>query len=245
MRHARSQSRCSGFTLIELLVVIAIIAILAALLFPIYMAAKAAGRQAVCLSNLGQLGRAVRLYADGNDGRVPPVRNDCGESIPGSFNNWSGSTGVGNECRPEKGLLYPYVRNRGVYVCPSDKGKIAPHMAPQYRADYPISYTMNFMMSWRRLDTLTRRPWSTSDYGYSPGTGVNKRLCRVMLLIHEDRSAIDDGDFNFFPHSYDAPDDSHNDGTNVLYCDLHARWSPKAAIDRAIARQEWNPDKPF
>lgn len=61
----------SGFTLIELLVVIAIIAILAAILFPVFMSAREAARQAACANNLSQLGKAATMYADDYSGKLP------------------------------------------------------------------------------------------------------------------------------------------------------------------------------
>ncbi|MBC7328568.1 prepilin-type N-terminal cleavage/methylation domain-containing protein [bacterium] len=52
-----------GFTLIELLVVIAIVAILAAIIFPVFSRARENARKAVCMSNLRQLGLALRMYS--------------------------------------------------------------------------------------------------------------------------------------------------------------------------------------
>ncbi|MBM3460152.1 MAG: prepilin-type N-terminal cleavage/methylation domain-containing protein, partial [Armatimonadetes bacterium] len=56
-----------AFTLIELLVVIAVIAILAAILFPVFGAAREKARQAVCASNLRQVGMAFQLYVGDYD----------------------------------------------------------------------------------------------------------------------------------------------------------------------------------
>ena len=64
--HAR-RKRQKGFTLIELLVVIAIISVLVAILLPALARARSAASQAVCQSQLSQLGLGFHLYADEHD----------------------------------------------------------------------------------------------------------------------------------------------------------------------------------
>jgi prepilin-type N-terminal cleavage/methylation domain-containing protein len=59
--------RRRAFTLIELLVVIAIIAVLAAILFPVFAAARSAARRTTCISNLRQVGLALQMYRQDYD----------------------------------------------------------------------------------------------------------------------------------------------------------------------------------
>ena len=60
-----------GFTLIELLVVVAIIIILAAILFPVFVAARDKARSVTCMNDMGQLGKAFLIYISDADDRYP------------------------------------------------------------------------------------------------------------------------------------------------------------------------------
>jgi prepilin-type N-terminal cleavage/methylation domain-containing protein/prepilin-type processing-associated H-X9-DG protein len=77
-----------GFTLIELLVVIAIIAILAAMLLPALSSAKQKAQRISCVSNLRQIGIAIALYVDDNQGFYPD-RRDLKASLPGGYRPWT------------------------------------------------------------------------------------------------------------------------------------------------------------
>jgi prepilin-type N-terminal cleavage/methylation domain-containing protein/prepilin-type processing-associated H-X9-DG protein len=71
MTNTARPSNLRGFTLIELLVVIAVVAILAALLLPGLASAKERSKGTACLSNLRQIGIAIRAYAEDSSGNIP------------------------------------------------------------------------------------------------------------------------------------------------------------------------------
>lgn len=229
-----------GFTLVELLVVIAIIAVLAAIIFPILSAARERARTTMCLSNLMQLGRALRTYADDWDGRLPTVRCTDGEE---RFRNWIGATGVGKETFIRKGSLWKYVRNADIYQCPTDKGVPGGDRIQdaEVRKRIAFSYSMNYALSWRNIDNMQRSPNPHGKWGPDDGNGSNQRISKIMLMLHESRKSINDGSFNW---TNDIVSDAHYDGTNLLYCDLHAKWQKTVAVEQAIAAQQFNPDRP-
>ncbi len=112
-----------GFTLVELLVVIVIMGILASIAFPVVVKVKQRAHIAECISNMQQVGGALRMYVDDFGGRFPAA---AAMGIP-----WQSEQPTIQE------LLTPYVRSglapqkmgkgfiypkKTVFCCPSDLG---------------------------------------------------------------------------------------------------------------------------
>jgi prepilin-type N-terminal cleavage/methylation domain-containing protein/prepilin-type processing-associated H-X9-DG protein len=120
--------RRRGFTLIELLVVIAIIAILAAILFPVFAQARDKARQSTCLSNARQMGVALMMYVQDYDDTYPWAAGLPPATTPA----WGG-------------LISPYVKNLGVFQCPSNEDVWANWMGnrERFKEAGPRNYTAN------------------------------------------------------------------------------------------------------
>lgn len=135
--------RKRGFTLIELLVVIAIIAILAAILFPVFAKAREAARATSCRSNLKQIATSYLMYSQDYDEMLPAARINAaasGATCDEVFNSSHWSGWVGN-------VLQPYVKNGGVWKCPSDVGRDNEGTSTDCRADpryFRIGYGYNY-----------------------------------------------------------------------------------------------------
>jgi prepilin-type N-terminal cleavage/methylation domain-containing protein/prepilin-type processing-associated H-X9-DG protein len=90
--------RRKGFTLVELLVVIGIIAVLIGVLLPALNKARSQASSLWCLSNLKQMGIAIRMYAGVNKDRLPLAY-------------WNGYTSPNNEGATDWAfLILPYMK---------------------------------------------------------------------------------------------------------------------------------------
>jgi prepilin-type N-terminal cleavage/methylation domain-containing protein/prepilin-type processing-associated H-X9-DG protein len=201
--------RRTGFTLIELLVVIAIIAILAAILFPVFAKAREKARAASCLSNIKQLALGWLMYAqDYDEVQVLGYRqannewDDVLQANRTTYIAWYGT-------------ITPYVKNRQLFTCPSNRGT--------------CDYCYNPYITWRgyvttaavgvSLAQIARASECIMLYDSYAGT----RPCGYPWVVNARTAPNCEGK----PAAYwlgVAYNVRHNDGNNISFCDGHAKW---------------------
>jgi len=173
----------SAFTLIELLVVIAIIAILAAILFPVFAQARDKARAASCLSNTKQMGLGITMYAQDYDETYPQAywyANDLNGA--NGYNQWSG-------------LIQPYVKNVGIFVCPSDPNKGLRPTNPGLDNQAPrISYVANAAVLPRKRRSIDpANVASVAAVDFPADTIVVAEMTNYLSCINDVSNAGTDG----------------------------------------------------
>jgi len=196
--------------LIELLVVIAIIAILAAILFPVFARARAKAEETDCLSNVKQIMLSVKMYADDHDGLVPA--------------RWFDVTGVG-DYTTFMDQIYPYVRNDQIFICRS-VGE------PVFDARSPLGLSTNYAPNEHHF-TMYGYPGVDADWGFVanpvqnryykfaevPNPAQTMYLGEPLYPGYETKCPFCEG----LVTAYNGIGDQHNEGSNVGFCDGHAK----------------------
>lgn len=242
MPHKRS----NGFTLIELLVVIAIIAILAAILFPVFAKARERARQTACLSNMRQLGMSMFMYMEDSRDVPPPL-----------FSGWmTNSFGQSGATTWQQSLM-GYVRNDQIFKCYSVGGDFygydapapaslpamgpAPLLPTQWAYAGPCGIGLNWYGATDYIAPSGGQPGSLSiASSRERGAGVSSS---VLMMDTEAASfagpsALMGIDFLSWQRSslgmgWAYGSERHNDMTNVLYLDGHAKASKVSQLTEA------------
>lgn len=108
-----------GFTLVELLVVVGIIALLIAILMPALSKAREVAESAQCLSNLRQVGLALRMYANDHNDVIPQAEAYTGDTYYEWYWYYVGAKGpVAVTYLPETNPKEATQELHNVLICP-------------------------------------------------------------------------------------------------------------------------------
>ena len=238
-KYQTSASSKKGFTLIELLVVIAIIAILAGMLLPALGKAKAKAKGIACINNLKQVGLAMLMYSDDNDGYIPR-----GNGYPWFF--------VYMPFMPEGGTDEDF-RGVRIYKCPS-----YPNRNPRERQI--ITYVINAWKFSSPTDmigseqigpskiTAFQMPsdtihlgdnedgsWRPIITGYQDAqTDLNDVWAPTHLPYHERTGRLSS--------ERRIAEKRHNQGSNFVYLDGHAGYLRAQEIVTDLFREQRDPN---
>jgi prepilin-type N-terminal cleavage/methylation domain-containing protein len=130
----------SGFTLVELLTVIGIISLLTSLLFPVFATARSKARELSCVSNLRQVGLAIKMYTQDYDEYYPWALDPTDRYTP---DIWDGHPDFKAQIPFMPMLqetLQPYIKSNELFHCPADTGYKIEDFTGRFFDTTPCSY---------------------------------------------------------------------------------------------------------
>ena len=225
----------SAFTLIELLVVIAIIAILAAILFPVFAGAREKARQTACLSNLRQVGLALRQYETDYD-ELLPDRQDLKSTLPGGYKPWTTWPTSDPRAGWAEIVFDPYIKSAGVWSCPSVAGAFVGAAQVEQATGTASSAPLARYWMWRFDVPLFPKPGTTGPtfWGQSDDAAVALLAASGNTTIDplnpQSASDVEMVVDPYFPTGVPNPPPVlvghavHMGGRNRLFLDGHVKW---------------------
>lgn len=169
-----------GYSLIEMLVVIAIMSVLMSLIFPVVTATQQNARRGACISNLNEIGAALKVYRL-DEGGYPIV-------LYGFVNE----ADLPNRSAAVYGLYPLWVRRQEAFVCPNNPalGKLSERAAITLLKQNGSEWEPSNALTWDTMPVpeVGDAPWTLSD-----GTGDLKYPNGVRYAVG------DSYDLSFLP----------------------------------------------
>ena len=215
--------RKKGFTLIELLVVIAIIAILAAILFPVFAQAREKARAITCVSNIKEIMLGESMYIQDYD----------------EVHSWT--WGWASNWMPWHQQIDPYIKNKQLWKCPDDAWD-------RGQGNIPVTYSQNFCYppdgNWSsNAQCYLMSPAASSDSTIpSPATTIF--MAERPNWYHQwSQGWATEIFWNYGEYTMQGGGAAiHSGGTNLGFCDGHAKWMHPEQSHQPIGNQSLTND---